>query len=424
MTPEGPRYRCGHHRNPAGMWGKPALRTLARPYDGLALLAGGTAIVAVAALVWHAVTGQFIDVNGHCGWDGFWYCRMARGAIAQAPFNRRVLAPFIVRLMHFGSIDTRFLLLDFVSTVFAAIVTGVIVARIADRHRPAVVMITASIVLLFPFLWQVSVLYPASTEPLSAAVGFAWVASMIRDRPGWVVPPILAGAAVLTREDWVLPIVLSCGVLAWSRREIRWRVLPSVSTAIIAAIFALSQPTLPSGYSTSVFGTFHIMAHWIKHDVGSLSDIRLFAVYVVKGLGLVWLVLLPRWRWVLSDWRRRTLIAVALGHGVLAVTGGGDTDRLLLEAGIAMVAIVGAAVADGQVPLVPFTALLTGTVLLWSPWHVTSPANLSAYFDYWGPRYAPLTAQARVALEDFTIAGLTVLTAILAMRPWRPRAAQ
>jgi hypothetical protein len=379
-----------------------------RRRDGLALVAAGCAIVAIAALVWHAATGRYLDVNGHCGYDGFWYCRMARGAEAQGPFNRRVLAPFVVRLLHFGSVEARFLLLDFVGTILTAALAGVIAARIADRRRPEAAVITASIVLLFPFMWQLAVVYPVNTDISAAALGFAWVASIIRNRPGWVAPPLLAAAAVLTRESWVVPIALACAVLAWSRRDIMWRMLPSVPAALAAFFFALSQPELP-GPDTGFFGTFK---YWIHRDFGSFGDITLFAWFVIMGLGLTWLILVTRWRWVLGDWRRRTLLAVALGHAVLAVIGGGDTDRLLLDAGIALTAVAVAALADGQVPLAPFTALLAGTVILWRPWYV-SLTSASGFLDYWGMRENPHIVRVYRYIVDFPIAVIAVLAAVV-----------
>lgn len=384
--------------------------------DGLARVAAGSAIVAIAALVWHAATGRYLEVNGHCGYDGFWYCRMARGAEAQAPFNRRVLSPFIVRLLHFGSVEARFLLLDFVCTVLTAAFAAVIAARIAHRRRPEVAVITASIVLLFPYLWQISVTDPVLTDSAAAAVGFAWVATMVRNRPGWVAPPLLAAAAVLTRESWAVPIVLACAVLAWSRRDIKWRMLPSVSAALVALVFALSQPALPPPANSLSTGFLSVSKHWIEVNFASLGHILLFAWSVLTGLGLMWLILVTKWRWVLGDWRQRTLIAVALGNAVLAVIGGGDTSRLLLDAGIALAAVVAAAVADGQVPLVPFTVLLAGTVVLWRPWYVT-PTSARAYLDFWGlTNGASRTAKDHRVIEDFTIAGIAMLTAVLALR--------
>src|SRR4051812_24613884 len=78
-----------------------------------------------------AFTSSTFAFHKGCAYDGESYCAMARGHEGHLPFNRRVLLPAVIRLMHFGSLPGRFRIVDFVAIGFAAWLTALLTRRVA-----------------------------------------------------------------------------------------------------------------------------------------------------------------------------------------------------------------------------------------------------------------------------------------------------
>ena len=81
-------------------------------------------IIALADAAWALIAVRLNSAPEGCLFgDGKSYCRLAVGQIAAAPFNRRILAPWLVRLMHFGSLASRLGIIDLASPASAALAT-------------------------------------------------------------------------------------------------------------------------------------------------------------------------------------------------------------------------------------------------------------------------------------------------------------
>src|SRR6266705_2981800 len=70
--------------------------------DPLRLIALGMGVVTVGFVVYTVVTQHRLGWNGGCGDDGLQYCLMALGQVAKRPWSRRVLMPFLVRVLPRG----------------------------------------------------------------------------------------------------------------------------------------------------------------------------------------------------------------------------------------------------------------------------------------------------------------------------------
>jgi hypothetical protein len=187
----------------------------------LTVLAMGAAVIAASSVVWQAWHAAPIDLNHHCGFDGWSWCRMATGGTGDRPYERRFLVALLVSLTRpmLGDAWVRFLVIDVVSAAGLLVGVAALTRRVAlhlgaprSRARHAAVIAASTLALAF-YPWHFSLQVPVNTDVPSAALGLGWlllVTSNDDRRAWWSVP--LAFATQASRDNWGPPLILCCCV--------------------------------------------------------------------------------------------------------------------------------------------------------------------------------------------------------------------
>src|SRR5450755_4679076 len=122
----------------------------------LAVVALGAAVVAASSVLWQAWHAAPIDLNLHCGFDGWSWCRMAAGRTGDRPYERRFLVALLVSLTRptLGGAWVRFFVVDAVSVVGLLVGVAALTRRVAlhlgapgSRARHAAVIAASALAL-------------------------------------------------------------------------------------------------------------------------------------------------------------------------------------------------------------------------------------------------------------------------------------
>src|SRR5581483_774671 len=271
---------------------------------------------------WQASTAEQIHRAEHCGYDGRYYCAMAMGHRGILPYNRRILTPAIVRLLHFGPVTARFLMLDAVALFASAALTFALVRRLALRRRStagraaSAGVVAASLVLLAPSTWHLAFSYPALTDETALALGLAWIALV--DSRHWS-SIAFAAAVTLCREAWGPPIMIgmAVAVVLCPRNRRLW--FGNIAASVLALGVGFTQPVSGIGFSGP--SGLPLVGHMLRVHFSSPHGVAIAVWMTVSGLGFV-CGLLPRFgATAYPDRITRVIAGVALGHFLLAYIG-------------------------------------------------------------------------------------------------------
>ena len=361
---------------------------------GLVLLVA----IALADAIWALFAVHLNSALAGCLFeDGRSYCRLASGQMAAAPFNRRILAPMVVRLMHVGSLATRFGVLDLVgmtSAVLATILLGRLLARNvgqSDRVALTVGIAGAAMFTLSPYAVRDIRYAPTLVDDPALGLGlFALLA--ILTAKSWTAVAVAAAltlAAMLTRESWGLPLAAAAIISArpWTRRGPRRKLVYAVIAVI--GFGAAVQWTLPySGPSVSPF-TVALQRIDYYGSIHGAADL-IYQVTMATGgfLALIGcLLLIPSVRRPLLSPVGLPLTVAALSLTCEGVVGGTDIGRIAYS-GLPVIAILALAglVACDEVVVVRFGVVtLIATVVFFHPWMTLSGSGtnygLHLYFN-------------------------------------------
>ncbi len=367
-------------------------------------LARGIAAFTAAMLVWQAVTAERIARAGGCGFDGEQYCAAARGHRIDVPYARRPLVPWLVRHLPGESALDRFVVVDLVALLVAAVLAGVLVVRLSGSRDGAVV--AGCLVLLQPLTVHAALTYPAATDPAALALGLGWLVLLLGRRPWWSLPVVVL--ACLAREAWG-PLVVAVVVADIAVSGARWRLRVATVVAVAAAV--TYDYALPSTGPAPT--TLHVLRTWLAEHFGSPGGVARLAWMLLTGLGLVPLLLLSRGAWrAVHRPVVVPLVAAAVANAVLAVVGGNDTARLLLPTMAIGIALAVAYAARSPHVVRVLVVLVAGTLAMWRPWLV-SPGETAAFLRYYTPYYSGAAAFTHRVVLDGSLA-ISALAALLA----------
>lgn len=385
------------------------------------------AVAAVAAVVWEALTVHQIRLARHCGFDGASWCAMANGGRGDEPFQRRFLLPLIVRVLHYGDVVARFAAVNLVACAAIAVLTGLLARRFARLlDVPAERAVAGSVIAgaltgfaVFP--WRFTFMIPVNTDVAGAALVLAWLVVMTADTTRVArLSPLVAAAAVTTRDMNALPLVVTMLTLAVVSRGPRRRL--ALVNVVVLAVAAAGTFLVPAarGSSYSTIAELQVTLHNLGTGHGSATYLWM----TVSGLGLVpalavptlrarnWSAFAPAWALMISG--------VATAIGVF-----GSTDRYLLPEMTVGVALAVACVASRPRLDAALMVLAGASVALWRPWLSVSGdvrqilRVYDAYLQPWSVDWPHLLLD----LRDVATGGDAVVLVLLGGYLWTRRQA-
>jgi hypothetical protein len=372
---------------------------------------------------------SLITVPGGCYLDGVSYCAMAAGHAGYSPFSRRVLVPWLVGLLHFGSVIDRFRIVDGVAVLGIAAIVAVLVLAVA-RELGATRNATwwmaggaGAISVATPFAVRYVVFNPAYTDAVALAFGTAALATITWRPAGarvWVkrcAAAIFTALAVLSREAWLLPLVGATIVFGDGEPGVAWtrRLEAMAPVAVVGAgafLIDLLHPYAGPRYD-QLAESATLLERYLLHAGGTaaLAWSLLFAV----GLLPIWLVLsAPRLRRLRQAPVSLAVAAAALIHMVQAALGGGEISRVAWPAGICMLVLAAGWTATAPRRAIgPALVALVGSLVIWRPWVVIH--STADYVGYFTPEHTHGVLRHRVEV-DLPIAVAFSVIAVLAAR--------
>lgn len=328
------------------------------------VLAGAVAVAAVA------VTLRTVLYGGDAGCefiDGESYCAAARGDAAAVPFNRRPLMPFLVRLVHPGGIAAGFRLWSLLSLAVLAVGVYLLTRRLARATgaggAAASAVTAAGLTVLMPHAIRLAWVYPVMTDLTAMALGVVWVLVLSGRRP--MAAPVLAFVLVLSREQWVLPVLV---VAIWLARRHRVNALLHAGAAFAGGLVDLLQPHSGIVYTTDLRAALRHLVH--------IDGIWSAMVVVV----VVCLYLAGRPVPFRPGPLEMLLLLVGGSQAVLGFFGGDDIPRLLAGALPFLLPLAlgwSRGTAGDVLRLLAATVVL---VFLWRVWELPSPTDYSTLF--------------------------------------------
>lgn len=381
----------------------------------------GALLLTAAGVVYQFATAQRISIVDGCGFDGSQYCQMAAGQLATEPFSRRILLPGIVRGLGlsgadgFAIVNALFLLAGLAAFVYLSVI-GLGLRR-APLAGPAAAL-AALVFLSNRNTIHLYLSYPALTDFLALLFLLVGCVALIRMSSDVRWSLLAAGAAfagALTREN--LAVILGAAAVAAAlTRTVRWMTVVPIAGAGLAGTFiAFSQPALNTEHQS----IFDVTVQWITADFRDQESILRFGVMVLLGLGPLVLACLA---WRKPIWRdavcRITALTAVVFIGV-STFAGGDTDRILMPAGLLLAACVFRLYAIGAVRLEPLL-LLVGAAWIWQLPLVAVAGDPTSWIAFWALHAAPISAVLGLGVAPILIGSPLLGAAFLPQR--RPRA--
>ena len=384
---------------------------------------GATAIVApalllaVAGLAWQAATATRIVVGSGCGYDGLQYCQMAAGQGAIEPFSRRILLPGIVTQLGLSGPDGFALVNAIVLVACLGAFLYLCGVHASNWRHPASAAVVAIGVLTFlgdRNTIHLYLSYPVLTDFLALLFLLVGCGALIKTQGDARWSLIAAGAAfagALTRENLAVVIMATAVGLA-VMGNLRWRtVLPILAAGTAGTLIAFAQPSLTSAPQPLV----DVITGWIAADLGSLDGLLRFVVMVALGLGpfvgacVAWRR--PIWR----DGPCRIMAVMAIIYAGVSIFDGGDTDRILMPAGILLAACTLRLHSLGVVRLRPLL-LFVGAWWIWQLPFVVVGGDSASWIGFWALRVAPVSDVLTFGLAPILV-GLLLLAVITWLAP-------
>ena len=372
------------------------------------------AVAATAAVGQLALSDRIARSNG-CGFDGFYYCAMVRGEIVSEPFNRRVLLAFLV-----GKVDADGLAGFWAVSIASLVAATAIAMMVAWRLRVAtrLLVFVSPLVVGAAFLlarntFHLTATYPALSDALGLVLLMAAVALVVlpMDPSTRLLLVPVAFLAPLAREQ--LAVVLPLGFLLAARlRLLSWPfALGSTAATVAGGVLAFTRPSAGTGFCLTPEQTYvacpdtvgGTLRFWLKWDFGSSGGLLRFLVMVALGLGSFLLALgILRFSGPNAG-RARWIAAVATLFAVVSVFGGGDTDRVLMPAGLLLVLAVAIGVGRNPVALLALAILVTAYAIQQEPFAAVGGSD-HAWLEFFGLRTTTTDAVIRHGLVPTLVA--------------------
>ncbi len=376
-------------------------------------------LVAVGSAAFQLLTAVRIDLRAGCGGDGGQYCLMAAGQLAVEPFSRRILLPDLVRGLGLLGADG-FAVVNAV-VLAATLVTFVVLCVAGVRAqsgrgslRSLVIALAALVFLGNRNTLHLYLTYPVLTDFLALLELFIGCLALIATRGDtrwiWVVASA-AFAGAITREN--VPVILTLSALlvcAIDRRP--WRtVVPIAVASAVGLWIAFSQPTASVEHE-SVIG---VVSRWIGLNFGDPDMFFRFVVMILLGLGPLGIAAAAWWRRIRRDDASRVFAVTAIVFIAVSLLSGGDTDRILMPAGLLLAACVLRLVEPQAVGLVP-TLLIVAAGWVWQLPFVVIAADATAWFSFWALRVAPLADVVKYGLVPVVVGTPLLAAGLLVQR--------
>jgi hypothetical protein len=345
--------------------------------------------------------GQHVSWNHGCGDDGLEYCSMVLGIPVIDPYSRRLLAPWLVRLLttDLDQLPAAFFLMNLVGLVVVALGAGLLTHRLAVllRARQARArwagLLAASLLILSPMGFAFVSYYPVLVDDVAAALAIAWLLCFFSRRWFWLSLP-LAAAAVLTREPWLSVIAaIAVSRLPLQRDRLTfWRtgatlLAVAMATGLGLAVSGMNgRPNLEIGQPFARYGVASNLLHYVV-----FPQHYLWMGFFVCGLLPLLLLHWRAYRRLIQANREAALLVYPILAGLLVqalqeLVAGYDVHRFLFGVLPMVVALVLGLAArkprlDGELIL-----LLIASLILWRPFQVVAGTH-DAYLRYYSPVY-------------------------------------
>jgi hypothetical protein len=275
---------------------------------------------------------------GGCAFpDGLGYCRIARGLAGAQPFNQRPLVPLAARATRAITDVTLVSSFRIVAVVGLLLTLGALAALgyvislgAGASRRDAVEIAVAAPALWFvtPFALRFALTAPVLTDELATGLAIAWLALLFapwRSRGMWMLAPVVAVLATLSRETAFVTIAATCVVAGALGVIARRDAYLSAGASALAAIFDVTRPYKASNYDA--------LSSWAKWLGRWFDAPRASIVALLMGVSFAVVALLPG---VLSRAMRAVprprvvgaLLPAAVVPLLLATFGGVDVARL------------------------------------------------------------------------------------------------
>lgn len=376
-------------------------------------------LMAAAGVVWQLATAERFTWAAGCGNDGAQYCQMAAGQLATEPYSRRILLPGIVSQLGLSGADGFALVNAFVLFACLAAFVYLCVMELGRGQTPLVGLVTALAALVFLSNRNTIHLYlagPVLTDFMALFFLFVGCVALIKmSRDGrWVA--VAAGAAfagALTRENLAI-ILVAAAVFATITRTVRWpTILPILGAGLAGTLIAFSQPTLTVEHKPIL----DVIVLWIAADFVHPGGFVRFGVMVPLGMGPLAFAC-PAWaRPIWRDEVCRVLAATAIIFTGVSIFAGGDTDRILMPAGLLFAACVLRLYATGVVRLGPLL-LLVAAAWIWQLPFVVVAGDPTSVYSFWALRVTPISDVLTFGLAPILIGVPLVAAAfLLQVRP-------
>jgi hypothetical protein len=302
--------------------------------SSLALLVGVSAASAVSMV---ARQRPLREAGGCAFPDGLSYCRIARGLVGRQPFNQRPLVPLAARatramtdmtlVSSFRIVAIAGLLL----TLGALAGLGYVIslrAGTSRRHAVAIALVAPALWFVTPFALRFVLTAPVLTDELATGLAITWLALLFAPRRGrwtWLLAPVVAVAATLSRETAFVTIAATCVVAGALGVIARRDACLSAGAAALAAIVDVTRPFKASSYDAlSAWAKW--LGRWFDAPRASIVALLMGVSFGVVALlpGVISRVMkaVPRPRYV------GALLPAAVVPLILATFGGVDVARL------------------------------------------------------------------------------------------------
>jgi hypothetical protein len=352
----------------------------------------GVLVLAAAGVVQQLATAERFAWAAGCGNDGAWYCRMAAGQLATEPFNRRILLPWIVRHLGLSGAEGFAVVNAFVLTACLAAFAYLSVMDLTPGKGRIVGLGAALAGLVFLSNRNTIHMYlagPVLTDFLGILflfLGCVALIKMSRDSRWWLLAAGVAFGGSLTREN-LGAIIVAATVFAAVTRTVRWpTILPVFGAGLVGTLIAFSQPTLTTVHESLP----HVIAGWISADFLHPLGLVRFGVMTLLGIGPLALLCLARPREIWRDGACRLMAGTAIIFTAVSIFAGGDTDRILLPAGLLLAACALRLLVSGVVRPAPML-LLVAAAWIWQLPFVVVAGDQASVLAFWGMRVTSMS---------------------------------
>lgn len=379
-------------------------------------------LLIASCVAFSALSTAQTDRNDGVDADGRHYIAMAGDTTFQKPFGKvapfcyRVATPWIASKMPPSNFVTKFRFLAAIDSVLMLLLMFAILQALGFSYFNSLfgMLLYAGVFWTLKFSFFSSVYIDHLTQVLGLLI--LWVTL----KKWWMLLPILVFGAIFQKESVVALFPM---VMLYFLHEKGWKWWPLYFTGffLIAATvipFLILRNNVHPVNASSPFNALEgNWEMWLKRE----GYFKIMLVATFSGLGLMPLVLLSRFRWLLHYLRHHPYWIAMLMMGTVMIFGGLDKARLMIYLLPAMTVLSVALFADLQQKMKPnsYWALAAITILLnfyLGGWALMGFANFDQYLDIFVPMYSSTNGEEGLIRARF--AGGLFLLAVLVLR-WK-----